>query len=459
MYSNDSTEAVILVDAANAFNNINREALIHSIKYACPEIATYVSNCYANPARLFVIGGLEISSQEGTTQGDPLGMAIYALGVTPMLNILLFRINNQHNRMVAFADDITAAGTLEALKQWWDHLLEIGPSYGYFPQPTKSWLIVKSDQLDQARQTFAGTQIKITSEGERHLGAVIGTDENKSQYINKKIDDWTQEINLLAEIAATYPQAAYSAYVSSYQHKLTYFLRTIPSISDELKRVDEAVRHRLIPSLTGGRIINDHERVMLSLPPRLGGMGLKIFSEESTNDHHDSMSATVVLQNLILQSEADAPDSKSKSRLHNERQQRNQVKLRAFLDESDDETKRMKETLNQKGVSNWLTVIPTNERGFELTKQELWDAIRIRYNWPLDRMPSICACGSSFDLAHALSCKKGGFVSLRHNDVRDITSKLLEEVCHEVRTEPILNELNMKTCRGRQMCHAKQDWT
>ena len=285
MYANEKTDAVILVDAANAFNNINREALIHNIKYVCPEISTYVKNCYSEPARLFVIGGLEIKSQEGTTQGDPLGMAVYALGVTPMLNILLIGIGNKHNRMVAFADDITAAGSLDALKQWWDHILEIGPSYGYFPQPTKSWLIVKPDQLDQARETFAGTEIKITSDGERHLGAVIGTDENKSQYINQKIDDWTQEINLLAEIAATYPQAAYTAYVNSYQHKLTYFLRTIPSISDELKRVDEAVRHRLIPSLTGGRIINDQERIMLSLPPRLGGMGLKIFSEESTNDH------------------------------------------------------------------------------------------------------------------------------------------------------------------------------
>ena len=69
MYENDNTDAVILVDAANAFNNLNREALIHNIKYVCPEIATYVVNCYANPARLFVIGGLELKSQEGTTQG------------------------------------------------------------------------------------------------------------------------------------------------------------------------------------------------------------------------------------------------------------------------------------------------------------------------------------------------------------------------------------------------------
>ena len=105
-------------------------------------------------------------------------------------------------------------------------------------------------------------------------------------------------------------------------------------------------------------------------------------------------------------------------------------------------TKRMMETLNQKGVSNWLTTIPTKEQGFELTKQEFWDAVRIRYNWPLDRVPSTCACGSTFDLAHALSCKKGGFVSLRHNEIRDITSKLLEEVCIDVRKEPLLQELN-----------------
>ena len=109
---------------------------------------------------------------------------------------------------------------------------------------------------------------------------------------------------------------------------------------------------------------------MLSLPPRLGGMGLKIFAEESNHDHSDSMSATVALQNQILQTNVDAPESKSKSRLHNERQQRHQEKLRAFLETADVNTKRTMETLNQKGVSNWLTSIPSKEQGFELTKQE-----------------------------------------------------------------------------------------
>ena len=66
--------------------------------------------------------------------------------------------------------------------------------------------------------------------------------------------------------------------------------------------------------------------------------------------------------------------------------------------------------LNKKGVSNWLTTLPIKDLGYELTKQEFWDAIHIRYDWPLERMPTHCICGASFDVTHALSCKKGGFV-------------------------------------------------
>ena len=40
MFSNENTDAFLLVDAANAFNNLNREVFLHNIKYLCPEIAT-----------------------------------------------------------------------------------------------------------------------------------------------------------------------------------------------------------------------------------------------------------------------------------------------------------------------------------------------------------------------------------------------------------------------------------
>ena len=42
---------------------------------------------------------------------------------------------------------------------------------------------------------------------------------------------------------------------------------------------------------------------------------------------------------------------------------------------------------------------------------------------------------------HALSCKKGGFVSLRHNQIRNITASLLQGVCKDVRVERTLQYL------------------
>ena len=89
MYKNDNTDAVLLVDAENAFNSLNRKALLHNIGIIiCSTISTFVRNCYTVATHLFVLGGTEIRSEEGTTQGDPLGMAIYAIGTSPLLDIM-----------------------------------------------------------------------------------------------------------------------------------------------------------------------------------------------------------------------------------------------------------------------------------------------------------------------------------------------------------------------------------
>ena len=47
-------------------------------------------------------------------------------------------------------------------------------------------------------------------------------------------------------------------------------------------------------------------------------------------------------------------------------------------------------------------------------------------------------CGSKFTIDHSMSCKKGGFVALRHNSIRDITAKMLGEICKDVAIEPVL---------------------
>ena len=54
--------------------------MIHNISIICP---------IYNNTRLFIIGGKETSSREGTTQVDPTEMAAYAIGMTPLLRFLL----------------------------------------------------------------------------------------------------------------------------------------------------------------------------------------------------------------------------------------------------------------------------------------------------------------------------------------------------------------------------------
>ena len=103
-------------------------------------------------------------------------MAIYAIGTTPLLDLLA---ESTEERETAFADDITAAGKIDGLRKWWDELTTISPPFGYFPKPSKSWLIVKPERYDEAVAIFNGTNIQISLEGSKHLGAVIGSENFK----------------------------------------------------------------------------------------------------------------------------------------------------------------------------------------------------------------------------------------------------------------------------------------
>ena len=63
-------------------------------------------------------------------------------------------------------------------------------------------------------------------------------------------------------------------------------------------------------------------------------------------------------------------------------------------------------------------------------------------------LPSVCACGSNFNVEHALNCPTGGFTIIRHNEVRDLLAVLLSEVCHDVSIEPHLQPLSGESIHG-----------
>ena len=110
LFDDEGSDGVILVDAANAFNCLNRRAALHNIQYLCPPFAVVLINIYRLPARLFLSGGGEISSEEGTTQGCALAMSFYGIGTKPI--IITLQIDISEVKQVWLADDAAGVGRL-----------------------------------------------------------------------------------------------------------------------------------------------------------------------------------------------------------------------------------------------------------------------------------------------------------------------------------------------------------
>ena len=56
--------------------------------------------------------------------------------------------------------------------------------------------------------------------------------------------------------------------------------------------------------------------------------------------------------------------------------------------------------------------------------------------WQPSRIPTNCECGTPFSVEHMHSCPKGGYPSIRHNEIQDLSANLMSEVCNNVSIEP-----------------------
>ena len=138
----------------------------------------------------------------------------------------------------------------------------------------------------------------------------------------------------------------------------------------------------------------------------------------------------------------------AKETLRAENRKKSETAAATLREELDANMLKMMELAGEKGSSTWLTALPLEEHGFTLHKRAFHDAIALRYGWSPQNMPSTCACGSKASIEHAMSCVKGGFPSIRHNEIRDLTATLLTEVCKDVCIEPELQPVTGEVLDG-----------
>ena len=67
----ETSEGMLLVDATNAFNNLNREAALNNVRQVCPPFSQFLNNCYQSKTRLFISGSKEFiwSEEQGRAVG------------------------------------------------------------------------------------------------------------------------------------------------------------------------------------------------------------------------------------------------------------------------------------------------------------------------------------------------------------------------------------------------------
>jgi hypothetical protein len=189
--------------------------------------------------------------------------------------------------------------------------------------------------------------------------------------------------------------------------------------------VEDALRNKFIPALLGTtNPTSDDLRLLIAQGVKQGGLAIRNPVETAERLYCTSTEATdLLVQSLLsnspLYNEAHAGCVRAAGNAARKERIAAGNKVVASLGKvRGPKVRKSLERMKETGV--WLTAIPDRLSGTALSYQEWHDNISLRYGKTPNGLPRKCdGCGAGFTMEHELNCKKGGLVSLRHNDVLD----------------------------------------
>ena len=236
-----------------------------------------------------------------------------------------------------------------------------------------------------AAQVFAGSGINVTTNGRPYLGAAIGSEEYMNEFVSSKVEEWSSNISTLSEIATSQPHGAFSALTHGLLSKRTHLSKVQLSICQLLVNLDNSLRTKLIPALTGRPPPNNLESTLFVLPACLGRLGIRLPSRHANREYQCSQLLTQPLNNHILKQDTEygyniSSEQKQKraemSRINRQRSQEEADNIHQLLPE---QLKRAMDLVKQKGSSSWLAMLPLRDHGCALHKAAFHDALALRY--------------------------------------------------------------------------------
>jgi hypothetical protein len=351
-------------------------------------------------------------------------MILYGIGLLPLAEDL-----RRHDPSILqpwYADDFALEGPATSVAQLFQRLCQRGPDVGYFPAPAKSYVVCPRASEPAAKAAFDAADLPVQfSRGQRYVGGFVGSTAKRDRWLAPLVEKWVLGVKRLSSVALRFPHSAYAGLVSCLSAEWHYASRTVQDIGPLLAPIEEALRTHFLPAILGRTDpINDDLRRLLALGVKQGGLAIRNPVEGSDALFCCSRAATETLVHSLLTNQPlgldnhrscvrSAGASYRKTRKENDEAFRTALLTRA--------TPKVKKRMERQAATGaWLTTIPDRFGGTELPKTEWHDNVSLRYGWRPLALPDRCdGCGEGFTVEHGLNCKKGGLVSIRHDDVRD----------------------------------------
>jgi hypothetical protein len=276
--------------------------------------------------------------------------------------------------------------------------------------------------MEQAREALERFNFQY-SDGHRYVGGFIGSEAARAKWLAPKIQDWVYGVNQLAKAARRYPQTAYAGLGKSLQSEWQYLQRVLPDLGDAFKPVEEAISQRFLPALMQEQTeLPETLRRRLALPVRQAGIGIPSPCETADSCYAASVNCT----KLLAQSLRDGADldvaayragtRAGRSAATKARSASAEVELASLNANATPAAQRQANRAKSTGA--WLTAMPDTLNGTVLSSEEFRDSLRLRCGLLPNALPAKCdGCSKNFSVEHGMSCKAGGLVLLRHNDV------------------------------------------
>lgn len=450
-----TNDILLKVDVKNAFNSVDRGALLTQIKDKLPDVYPFLWQCYGSPTKLIYKDKL-LSSEVGCQQGDPLGPAIFSLVIHPIIKRLESKFN------VWYLDDGTLGGEANTILKDLKFLIEEFKLIGLELNFGKCELYIPETEtpstiscIKSCFQSLVPNFKLIDKSSLCLLGSPI-LDEALPNFINDKIQNFLSVSDKLNHINVhvAFVILRFCLFVP----KFTYYLRCsqlwkYPQLTQQLDSImrDTLVNIFNIP-------LDDRAWDQATLPIRLGGLGIRKISCISLPAFLSSVHGTKDLihnilgkcsQNFEITGFNEAigswkiacPDTNLPKALFSQRlwdEPLCELIRKNLLNTSINSAERARLLAVSEWESGlWLHVLPSKNLGTLLDKNSFRVATSLRLGCPC-LVAHRCQCGETVDKFghHALACVSSAGRVSRHNSINDIIRRAFTSVSVAATLEP-----------------------